>query len=416
MSQTLSAAKETAIFLPDHVFFSRTDQRGVIQSANNIFQMISGYGWDEIIGAPHKLVRHPGMPRAVFRLLWSRVQAGTPLGVYVVNQTKGGEAYTVFAVTMPFEDGYISVRLKSISDQVPRIKALYDDIAARETAEGLAPDDSLSALLTEIDAIGHADYDAFMADALEREIVARDAHLERLKPRDLVALSAIQGAVETIADVGRKLDALLVQTNQIPDNMRLQAMRLEGRDGPIGVISANYQTMTETFTRSLKDFLHAAERAVGPVREAKFLAATNVLLQDVAHSLSGETGQRPEKKNADLQALNRLVAVYDAKTTQAVKSVAQRAEYFERVSKDMRRMVFGLEMTRTMCNIERSKSSSDTDALDGVVERLQHAEAQLSDLMADVEGAVRDIMHRAHGLLRGRRDATKLGVATIAVA
>ncbi|MEL7127353.1 MAG: hypothetical protein AAGK30_14030, partial [Pseudomonadota bacterium] len=107
---------------------------------------------------------------------------------------------------------------------------------------------------------------------------------------------------------------------------------------------------------------------------------------------------------------------YDAKTTQAVKSVAQRAEYFERVSKDMRRMVFGLEMTRTMCNIERSKSSSDTDALDGVVERLQHAEAQLSDLMADVEGAVRDIMHRANGLLRGRRDAAKLGVATIAAA
>ncbi|WP_299686784.1 PAS domain-containing protein [uncultured Tateyamaria sp.] len=404
MSELLSTARETAKFLPEHVFFSRTDDRGIIQSANSVFQIVSEFSWTEIIGASHKIVRHPAMPRAVFRLLWSRITAGKPVGIYVVNRTKGGDAYAVLAVSMPFEDGYVSVRLKPMSDQVDEIKALYDDIARQEAAEGLDPEESLRRLLSRIEEMGFSDYDAFMADAIEHELLVRVSHLQKLKPHEVVTLSAIQAAVETIAAAGRDLDALLLQTNQIPDNMRLQAMRLEGRDGPIGVISANYQMMTETFTQSLKDFLAAAESAVAPVREAKFLAATGILVSEVARQLRTETGIRPEKKAADLQALERLATLYEEKAAQAVKDVARRAEYFDRISKDMRRMVFGLEMTRTMCNIERSKSSSDTDALDGVVERLHSAETQLSDLMTDVEGAVHDIMDRAGNLLRSRKD------------
>ena len=417
MSDTLSGARESARFSAEQLFFSRTNRAGLIQSANSLFQFVSEFEWADIIGAPHKLVRHPGMPRAVFHMMWSRLAAGEPLGLYVVNQSKGGNAYTVFAVAMPLEDGYISVRLKPLSEQVPVIKALYDDIAREEAQENLEPEQSMQRLLSRINDLGFADYDAFMADSLERELLVRVAHLQKLRPHDVASLSAIQKAVETIAAAGQDLETLLKQTNQIPDNMRLQAMRLEGRDGPIGVISANYQSMTETFSDSLKDFVQAAKDAVAPVRSAKFLAATCEVIVEVARQLRTETGLREEKKDVDLRALERLASHYDDETAQAVEIVAQRAEYFKRVSKDMRRMVFGLEMTRTMCNIERSKSSSDTDALDGVVERLQSAETQLSDLMTGVEGAVHDITDRANNLLRGRKDrrkATRMAVALAA--
>lgn len=414
MSETLATAKETAVFEPHHLFYSRTNAQSVIISANTVFQLVSGYDWDEIVGRPHKIVRHPSMPRAVFKLLWDKIQSGHPMGVYIVNKTKSGEAYTVFAVTMPFEDGFVSVRIKPMSGRAAQVKKLYDEIAARETAEALEPEQSAELLLAGIKALGFDDYDGFISDALEAETNERIKTLGALQPREVAALSSIHKAVETIADAGRQLNKLLAETNQIPDNMRLQAMRLEGRDGPVGVISANYQVMTETFSQSLKDFLRAAEEAVAPVRDAKFLATTAILVREASRLLRTETGMKQDKKEIDLEALERLLTQYEGMTEQAVKDVARRADYFERISKDMRRMVFGLEMTRTMCNIERSKSSSNTDALDGVVERLQAAEAQLSDLMSDVEGAVHDILSGANGLLRNREAKPAAEAAPIA--
>lgn len=400
MTQTLTSAKETDLFRQEDLFFTRTDARGVIQSANTTFQRIAGFGWNEIIGAPHKLVRHPGMPRAVFHLMWETIQADAPLGAYVTNSTKDGEAYTVFAVAMPFEGGYISVRLKPMSPAVPEMKRLYDNAAQREADQALSPEESAAALQADIQAEGHDDYAAFMAHALERELNMRNSALGRLNLREVAALSCIEEAVGIIADEGQKLRQLLQSTGQIPYNMRLQASRLEGRDGPIGVISANHQLMSESFAQSLKDFLAAASAGAAPVRDAKFLTATSHLIDEVATQLQHEPGMREEKRDKDMQSLHRLSAYYTEKTTDAVKEVAKRARYFDRVCNDMRRMVFGLEMTRTMCKIERSKASGNTEGLDEIVSRIQTAEDQLSTMMAHVEGAVRDIIDSADALLR----------------
>lgn len=400
MKQTLTTAKETDLFRQEDLFFSRTDARGVILSANTTFQRIAGFGWDELIGAPHKLVRHPGMPRAVFHLMWQTIQAGDPLGAYVTNRTKDGEAYTVFAVAMPFEGGYISVRLKPMSPAVSEMKRLYDQVAQREADQALSPEESASALLGDIRAQGYDDYAAFMAHALERELNTRNEALGRLKLREVAALSCIELAVDTIAKEGQGLRQLLQSSGQIPYNMRLQATRLEGRDGPIGVISANHQLMSESFAQSLQDFLAAASAGAAPVRHAKFLTATSHLIDEVANQLQTESGMCEEMRDTDLQSLRRLSAYYTEKTTEAVKEVAKRARYFDRVCKDMRRMVFGLEMTRTMCKIERSKTTGDTEGLDEIVSRIQTAEDQLSEMMAHVEGAVRDIIDSADTLLR----------------
>lgn len=60
-------------FGDDEVFFSRTDPAGIIQDGNSVFQRVSGYAWAELAGKPHKIIRHPGTPRAVFRLLWREI-------------------------------------------------------------------------------------------------------------------------------------------------------------------------------------------------------------------------------------------------------------------------------------------------------------------------------------------------------
>jgi aerotaxis receptor len=53
----------------DELFFSRTDTRGIILSGNGVFQRVSKFSWNELINKPHKIIRHPDMPKAVFFLL-----------------------------------------------------------------------------------------------------------------------------------------------------------------------------------------------------------------------------------------------------------------------------------------------------------------------------------------------------------
>ena len=99
----------------EELFYSRTDKRGVIQAGNDIFQRIAGFDWSEMLGAPHKIVRHPDTPRAVFRILWDALAKGYPMGAYVKNRTKSGDFYWVFAVVMPIEEGFLSLRMKPSS-------------------------------------------------------------------------------------------------------------------------------------------------------------------------------------------------------------------------------------------------------------------------------------------------------------
>jgi PAS domain-containing protein len=55
---------------------SETDTRGVIQYANPRFCEVSGYTLEELVGKPHNIVRHPDMPKEVFKELWETIKAG----------------------------------------------------------------------------------------------------------------------------------------------------------------------------------------------------------------------------------------------------------------------------------------------------------------------------------------------------
>lgn len=89
MSRTrpMPRARESAFGL-DELFFSITDRRGHIRSGNAVFTRTSGYPTSELIGAPHnliRLIRHPDVPRVIFRLLWTFLEAERPIATYVTT-------------------------------------------------------------------------------------------------------------------------------------------------------------------------------------------------------------------------------------------------------------------------------------------------------------------------------------------
>ena len=90
------------------VIISETDLNGTIVFANDAFCTISGFSREELVGSPHNIIRHPTMPKELFRLMWSSLQQGEIFRAVIKNKRKDGRHYWVNATIMPvFEGGQI---------------------------------------------------------------------------------------------------------------------------------------------------------------------------------------------------------------------------------------------------------------------------------------------------------------------
>jgi hypothetical protein len=159
------------------LFFSTTDQKGIISTCNDVFVRISAFEASEMIGAPHNIVRHPHMPRCVFKLLWDYLLSGRQIAAYVKNMAKTGEYYWVLALATPVSGGFLSIRLKPTSELLTVVRELYTELQAHEASFGndwRAGMESAANLLSErLQNLGFQNYDAFMTQALRVELGAR---------------------------------------------------------------------------------------------------------------------------------------------------------------------------------------------------------------------------------------------------
>lgn len=157
----------------DEMIVSKTNLKGHITYANETFQKVSGFTEAELRGKPHNLIRHPDMPRCVFKLLWETLQADTEIFAYVVNLAKNGDHYWVLAHVTPSYGldgeiiGYHSARRVPDPSTVQNaIVPLYRDLLGIE-ARHESPKDGMSAsfqALVDILDGKKIRYDEFVAD------------------------------------------------------------------------------------------------------------------------------------------------------------------------------------------------------------------------------------------------------------
>lgn len=146
MSSRPQPTQQERVLEEDDFIVSKTDLKGLITYGNRIFIGISGYSEEELLGAPHNILRHPDMPRSVFKLLWDTLQAKREICAYVKNLAKDGSFYWVFANITPSFDhrgeviGYYSVRRKPRTEAVKAVSALYRTMleAERKAGDGQA--------------------------------------------------------------------------------------------------------------------------------------------------------------------------------------------------------------------------------------------------------------------------------------
>jgi len=128
---------------------STTNAKGQITHINDEFVKISGFSRDELVGEPHNIIRHPDMPRAAYREMWQRLNAGQSWLGAVKNRCKNGDHYWVQAYAIPItgQDGEIlelqSVRSKLDAESIARAEALYRKLKQAEPEAGPLPEVTL---------------------------------------------------------------------------------------------------------------------------------------------------------------------------------------------------------------------------------------------------------------------------------
>lgn len=196
---------------PTEMFFSTTDDRGVITDANSVFVRLSRYPLESLLNAPHSIIRHPDMPGGAFEAMWQTLSAGDPFCAYVDNLAADGSRYTVFATVTPLADeGYLSVRTRPLClDLLDTVRGMY---AVTRPQERRARDAGASAheaatvglenLASQIAGAGIGTYLDVMHLILPAEIEARRAAGVGIphRPQAEGAVGAILRSAQELAD------------------------------------------------------------------------------------------------------------------------------------------------------------------------------------------------------------------------
>ncbi len=155
--------KNEEIFLADEEFIvSKTDLRGNILYANRTFMSIALYSEKGLLGKPHSIMRHPDMPKGVFKLLWQTIKKGNEFFGFVKNLCSDGRYYWVFANITPAFDqnnvlvGYLSVRRKPPASAIKVIEPIYQNMLKIEqsaSSSKIAEQKSIEYLQEQLDSL-----------------------------------------------------------------------------------------------------------------------------------------------------------------------------------------------------------------------------------------------------------------------
>ncbi len=125
------------------IIVSKGNEAGDITYANPIFVKLSGYSQGELLDKPHAILRHPDMPKIVFKFLWDNLKAGNDVHAFVKNLSKDGGFYWVLAHVRVAKnpDGsfrnYVSTR-KLVTEHARRvIEPLYAELLSVEKEGGM---------------------------------------------------------------------------------------------------------------------------------------------------------------------------------------------------------------------------------------------------------------------------------------
>ena len=132
------------IIIPDEaVLISVTDPKGIIREVNDIFIETAGYSEEELVGSAHNLIRHPDMPKVMFKIVWEHIKKRENVMALVKNLAKDGRYYWILTDFVTQVDAhkeiidYTAYRRPICKDVQDAISPLYKALSAIENIAGI---------------------------------------------------------------------------------------------------------------------------------------------------------------------------------------------------------------------------------------------------------------------------------------
>ncbi|NPA66644.1 MAG: PAS domain S-box protein [Epsilonproteobacteria bacterium] len=129
----ISPINEEYIFDKDAVLISQTDLEGTILFVNQKFQDVSGYSYNELVGKPYNILRHPDMPEEVFEKMWETLKSGQVYNGIIKNLRKDGKYYWIDLEILPIKEEnsdtiktYMAVARKASKKDIEENQLLYN--------------------------------------------------------------------------------------------------------------------------------------------------------------------------------------------------------------------------------------------------------------------------------------------------
>ena len=382
-------AQGEAPFGLHEVFISRTDERGVIKAANYVFKRVAHYDWEELLGAPHRIIRHPDMPKGVFHLFWETLNRGECIGAYVKNRTKDGLYYWVFAVAVPCPGGFLSARIRPSSAKFDEVKKAYAELLKAEKEDELSPAESAEVMQEWIKSKGYESYHQFCTAALSEELLSRSAGLGVAPDQKILQLQ------QTISDA----DALVAETESligefdamrtIPHNLRVIASRIEPAGGPVTVLSQNYGSMSAEMSNWFENNVMGENSNFNKIKGAAtnrlFVEGMTRILQECDTLRSKE---RRALGTADIanerEILARLIKRERDLANEGGEQVNFEADRIQHACNVMHRQFLGLSTTRVLCKIEAARLPQGGETLDDIIDQLGSFQRSIAQRLTNI--------------------------------
>lgn len=404
MSKPVPTDKERSFDISE-LFFSTTDKRGVILNGNDVFVRISGYEHSKMIGAPHSIIRHPDMPRIVFKVLWDTIQAGKMIAAYVKNMAADGGYYWVLAVVFPVGDKYLSIRLKPTTGLHQAAEAVYKEVLKDEEVHGMEA--SANVLFKMLGDAGFATYDQFMTSALVAELKARDEAVHKTHPeaeKEESFNSRAIGSSEDISHTLNQISHVSTQTSQkyrnlfskitefdetsksfreqvdfllntfhefqlLSLNMRVFAAQIGAAGASIGVVAENFQRLVSTIEEYLQGFSKTVEVLCQDMQKLTLEVGSLKVQIDMVDFFVRASLHRVLKQECDAaQAFleleeqapmfKSLSSQFNGIAHKGIQDLRTSSQQFLSTGKDIKKFVNGIELISQIGAVEAARLSS----------------------------------------------------------
>jgi aerotaxis receptor len=424
-------------FEPFEMFFSTTDKLGIIKSGNSVFERLSGYSSQTLVGAPHNIIRHPDMPKAVFKLLWDTILAGKPICAYVKNMSADGSYYWVLASMFAIPDGFLSIRIKPQSPLFAAAKAVYAKALAEEKKHGMEA--SAKLLMQCLAEAGFQDYESFMTATLTAEVSEHlkftqnnglniatlsdtsDAEeykkLVKLLKANLSAqedLSFVFQKTTTFSEVNATLSHAfktilmsLKNLRSLSINMALSSNLLGRSAATLTVIADSFQKFASVIHSDVIRFEEASKLVQSTLKQCEFNLASALLQVKMVGFFLNEivqSGNIKTEERIKLSMLSKLAFSAVQLATHGFRSAKEHLQVFRKQALETESAVAALEIVRQTGKVEATQIAGATESVDPYLRELHR-------FTTDIMTALRKVSLASEPVLKGVSSFSNEGVA-----